>query len=528
MSDLLDPLPDDDQALFDWLNAQAEGTDVENLPAELLDRCVRLAELKHCLQLLNSLAPAPPQPAESPSSFSGQLPRAFGPYDLERELGRGGMGVVYLARHRTLRSQVALKVIRTSEFASPEEVRRFYQEGRAASRLRHPHVVSVHDAGDIEGTPYLVMQYVEGESLAERMRRQRPGIDETVRLLIPIARAVDYLHGQEIVHRDLKPGNILLNRDHTPFVTDFGLVKMFELDGERTVSGALIGTPAYMSPEQAWGKPDSIGASSDVYSLGAILYEMLTGQPPFPEANPLDQILRLRDAEPRPPRAIKPTVPMELQQICLRCLEKKPRDRYASSAQVADDLERYRRGEPIALRPIGYWNGFRRWVRRESPLASHLAGFATMAFIVQIADLFAARQRAPYLPVMTVLLVWTILAVILQKLLLRGAEWVKLVWVAIDAVLFTVAVAYAEGPVESLIVGYSLLIAASSMWYEEYLVVLMTVVSLGAYIALLSLRGAPQPVHYPFIVGGILLVVGGVVTALVRRIRQLLQFQAES
>ncbi len=515
----------DDQALFAWLEGVTLGLHDSVPPASLLAKHPNLPNLLKCVRMLDSLAPAersPPDPVSCPGTIT-TFPRSFGPYELQQELGRGGMGVVYLARHRVLGSLCALKVIRASEFASSEEIRRFHQEGRAASQVRHPHIISVHDAGDVDGTPYLVMQYVQGMSLAERLKSKWPDLDESVRWLIAVANAVDVLHQNQIVHRDLKPANILLDAHLTPYVTDFGLAKLFELDGERTVSGALIGTPAYMSPEQAWGKQEAVGPLSDVYSLGAILYELLTGKPPFPESNPLDQILRLRDSEPVPLARINPAIPIELQQICQRCLEKQPHDRYPSAAALAADLERYRDGEPIALRPIGYWNAFRRWVRRESPLVSHLAGFLTMAVIVQAADWFAPGHRAPYVPVMSVLVVWTALSVVLQKLLLRGIESAKMIWIPVDAILFTIAVAYAEGPSGSLLVGYSLLIVASAMWYEEAPVILMTIASIATYVALLTVRFDPQPVHYPFIVVGMLAVVGGVVTALVRRIRQLLR-----
>lgn len=525
-----DPIEDeDDLALLHWLDGVSEGSISQDLPAELLEKYQQLPRLLDCIRLLNSMSPVsgPTLGFEAPTVQTVGFPRPFGPYELEQELGRGGMGVVYLARHQLLGAKFALKVIRTSEFASPDELRRFRQEGRTAAQVRHPHVVSVHDAGEFEGTPYLVMQYIQGASLSERLRQRRARSEETLKWMLPVAHAVQALHGHGIVHRDLKPGNILLDREGMPHVTDFGLAKLFEMDGERTASGTLIGTPAYMSPEQAWGDQKNVGPRSDVYSLGAILYELLTGQPPFAETNPLDQILRLRDSDPRPPRFLDPNVHPELEQICMRCLEKRPRDRYQSAGELAADFERLRRGEPIALRPIGWWNSFRRWVRRESPLASHLAGFITMALIVQVADWMVPGHRAPYVPVMSVLATWTVVCILLQKLLLRGFDLVKLIWVALDALLFTIAVAYAEGPTGSLMVGYSLMIVASAMWYDEIPVILMTVASVVAYIALLAIHWEPQPAHYPFIVVGILAVVGGVVTALVRRIRQLVRIYSQ-
>lgn len=523
-----------ERELLDWLeeyeDALAHGR-TASFPADLLARFERLPRWVECLNHLQSLAisdaPPPPGPEEaeqamSPSSWS-QLPRQFGGYELIEELGRGGMGVVYRARHRKLDSFFALKLIRTSEFASGDEVRRFFQEAQTAARLSHPNIVGVHDAGEQEGLPFLVMRYISGETLAQRIRRERPTCTAAAEMLVPIARAVHYLHSQGIVHRDLKPANILLDTAGVPHVTDFGLAKVFSENHEHTATGTVIGTPAYMAPEQAWGKTNLAAPACDVYSLGAILYELLTGQTPFPDANPLDQILRLRDSEPRPPHAVNPEVPGELEQICLRCLEKQPEMRYRTADELADDLQRYLSDEPLQVRPIGLWRRLRRWMRREPALATHLAGLLIMALIVQIRHWLPGPVPDSYGPVMTVLGVWGVLAAVMQKLLLRGRLEIRLVWVAVDAVLFTAALCFAQPPVESLILGYPLLIAASGLWYQPAVVLLMTLAAAGSYLVLFALRGAEAtPIHYPFIVTGMLTVVGGIVFALVRRIRQLL------
>ena len=511
--------------LMDQLEQGQEIRDAD-IPAEFRKN-PEFMRLLDCARQLESLAIPNPNLVsdfESDSSLAKRLPREFGPYTLLEELGRGGMGVVYRAQHRTLKSDVALKMIRTSEFASQEEVRRFFQEARAASRLKHSNIVNVHDAGELDGLPYLVMQHVDGESLAERLRHSRFTIDESVEFIRHVAEAVEYLNDMNVIHRDLKPSNILIDQQGRPYVTDFGLAKVFDVDAESTTTGTVIGTPAYMPPEQAWGTPEDVTNRSDIYSLGAILYELLTGQSPFASASPLDQILLLRDVDPPKPRSLNPDIPIELEQVCLRCLEKNPKYRYATAKELAADLKRYQDAIPINLPPIGIRQHWRRWIRREPALVAHWSAFAIMALIVQFANFLVGERRSPYLPVMTVLLIWTTTVWVLQKLLHRNVNYVRLIWVAVDVSLFTAAVIYAEGPVELLVVGYALLIVASSMWFQPELVGLMTCGSVIAYIVLISIRGAEGiPVHYHLIVMGILTVVGVITGTLVSRIRFLLR-----
>ncbi len=506
--------------------------DAISIPPGLLEKHSELRELVDCMNMLESLASSPVSDVHATRDGSGgsfsssmmqQLPREFGSFCLEEELGRGGMGVVYKARHRTLDTHYALKMIRASEFASDEEVRRFYQEARAASRLRHPNIVSVHDAGEQDGLPFLVMTYIEGRTLADHFQDGHAKIDTTVTHIIQIARAVGYLHQQGIIHRDLKPANILIDETQTAFVTDFGLAKVFEGDGERTMSGTILGTPAYMAPEQAWGKPDDISSQCDIYSLGAILYQLLTGRPPYDEESPLDQMLRLRDSEPKLPSKLNPDVPSSLEKICMRCLEKKPENRYQVAEEFADDLERFQHGEPITLQSLGLWARLRRWTRREPALFVHLAAFLVIAIIVQIAEWSSTTRRDSYAPVMTILVIWAAISFLFQYLMTREFMFSRRTWIACDAALFTAAVANAQGPIESLVTGYALLIVASSMWYRPKLVAVTTGASVVSYSVLLAYRGAADtPPHYPYLVVGLLLVIGGIVTSLVRRIRQLL------
>lgn len=506
--------------------------ELTEIPAEFLKKYPELEQLITCVDLLESMLGGD-RPVQSiaglTSSLMQQLPRHFGNFVLEEEIGRGGMGVVYKARHQTLQTDFALKTIRACEFASEEEIRRFYQEARAASRLRHPNIVSVHDAGEEEGIPFLVMTYVDGHILTEYFNASDPDLERVVDVIIDVAEAVDYLHREGIVHRDLKPSNIMIDDHGHVFVADFGLAKVFGDDGERTISGTILGTPTYMAPEQAWGKVDDVCPQSDLYSLGAILYELLTGRPPFQEETSLDQLMRLRDSDPQPVRRLNPEIPVALERICMRCLERKPKHRYESAVELAEDLRRFRDGEAITSQSLGAWTRARRWARREPALAVHLIAIFLVAAIVQITEWIEPRPRESHAIIMQTLGLWAFFSCIYQKLMNKEWHYIRRTWIATDAALFTVAVANANGPFESLISGYALLIVASSMWYKPRLVAVTTLSTVISYIVLLNYRGSPAtPAHYPFLVIAILIVTGGIVISLVRRILQLLSMRSRN
>jgi serine/threonine-protein kinase len=288
------------------------------------------------------------QPAAAP--HDGPPPRDLPGYELQEELGRGGMGVVYRAWQPNLQRHVAVKLILRGTLASADELSRFQAEAEAAGRLQHPHIVPIYEVANHDGQCYFSMQLVEGETLAEKLADGPLPAREAVRLIATVARAIHYAHTQGIVHRDLKPANILIDAVGEPHVTDFGLAKQLDAGTSLTRTGAVLGTPAYMAPELASGDRGSVGPASDVYSLGTILYALLTGRPPFQGPSPVDTVLLVLEQDPLPPRLLNPKLERDLEMIVLKCLQKPPELRYASAAALADDLTAYLNDEPISAR----------------------------------------------------------------------------------------------------------------------------------------------------------------------------------
>jgi serine/threonine-protein kinase len=278
----------------------------------------------------------------------------FGDYELFEELGRGGMGVVWRAREVARDRMVALKRLVGGLASTPQDIERFRVESEAAGQLAHPHIVPVFQVGKWDGQPYFTMQYIEGTTLAQKLAEGPIPAREAARLLIPVCWAVEYAHERGVLHRDLKPSNILIDRQGNPYVSDFGLAKRIEVDPTLTPSGAILGTPSYMPPEQAGisgsRRSAPLGPSSDVYSLGAILYHMLTGRPPFHAATPIETVLLALEHDPMPPRALNPRVDSDLEMVALKCLAKSPASRYASAGALAGDLESFLREDPVSAR----------------------------------------------------------------------------------------------------------------------------------------------------------------------------------
>jgi serine/threonine-protein kinase len=338
---------------------QGRPPDLESMAAAHPDLGAELRELWAAAQFAEEFTRPTPRARASPATpLGGALPRTFGDFELLEELGRGGMGVVYKARQISLNRIVALKCVLGGEHASPADQARFQVEAQAAAHLQHPNIVAVYQTGECEGQPYFSMRYIEGQTLSALLARGPLRAQEAARLLATVSRAVHYAHSQGILHRDLKPSNVLIDQAGEPHITDFGLAKRVpRVEGAPvaglTVSGAIVGTPNYMAPEQISDRRGKVGPVSDVYSLGVILYEMLTGRPPFQAASQVDTLLLVLEQDPIRPRLLNPKVDPDLELICLKCLQKEPELRYASAADLAADLEKVVNDEAPSVRVFG-------------------------------------------------------------------------------------------------------------------------------------------------------------------------------
>jgi serine/threonine-protein kinase len=293
------------------------------------------------------------------------------------------MGVVYKARHRQLKRLVALKMVLAAVHTSSAQRQRFLREAEAVAQLQHPHIVQIFEIGQHDGLPFVSLELVEGGNLADKLRDTPLPPREAAKLVEQLARGVAYAHGRGVIHRDLKPANVLLTPDGTPKITDFGLAKRVDADPALTAPGSIVGTPYYMSPEQASGA-NPVGPATDIYSLGAILYEALTGQPPFKATTSFATLDLVRSQEPVPPRRLQPRTPRDLETICLKCLHKDPDRRYPSAETLADDLRRFQAGETIQARPVGRLERLVKWIRRNpagAALAALLLAFAVLLLL---------------------------------------------------------------------------------------------------------------------------------------------------
>jgi serine/threonine protein kinase/WD40 repeat protein/tetratricopeptide (TPR) repeat protein len=316
--------------------------------------------------------------------------RSFGDYEIIREIARGGMGVVFQARQMSLNRPVALKMILAGQLAGDTEVRRFHTEAEAAANLDHPGIVPIYEVGQHEGQHFFSMAFVQGHSLSQRLTEGPLPSRQAAALMIKVTEAIEYAHLRGVIHRDLKPANILLDQNGDPRVTDFGLAKKVHGDSGLTGSGQIMGTPSYMPPEQAGGKRGEVGPTADVYALGATLYALVSGRPPFQAATAMDTVIQVISDEPVPPRRLNASIPRDLETICLKCLQKESGKRYPTAAALARDLRRFLNGEPIEARPVGPSERFWRWCKRNPGLAALYALAATLTTVTAIVSTVAA------------------------------------------------------------------------------------------------------------------------------------------
>jgi serine/threonine-protein kinase len=357
-----------------------------------------------------------------PKSQIGSLTNRFGDYDVYEELGRGGMGVVYRARQKSLDRIVALKIVLAGSAATNADLARFRGEAETAARLNHPHIVPVYDVGQHDGLPYFTMRYVPGTTLAERLAEGPMPGRAAAQLLAPIARGIAKAHQQGVLHRDLKPSNVLIDVEGRPYVSDFGLAKRLmpdAPDNSRTIplqphtqTGAILGTPGYMSPEQAAGRRGTIGPGTDIYSLGAILYAMLTGRPPFQAASPVDTVMMVLEQDPVSPQLLNPRVDRDLEMIALKCLQKPTELRYSSADELADDLEAYLADEPVSARSSRFTQILTRAFRETHHVSVlenwgllwilHAAVLLVLCLVTNGFQLSGVTSRWPYLGLWTI------------------------------------------------------------------------------------------------------------------------------
>ena len=343
---------------------------------------------------VGALFPEPESTVDREATVPEIGPPRIPGYEILEVLGRGGVGVVYKAVHLRLNRAVALKMLLAGAFATRAERQRFSREAEVVAKLRHPNIVQVHDVGDLDGRPYFTMEFVEGGSLAELIAGTPRPARQAAELMATLADAMEAAHRGGIVHRDLKPSNVLLTADGTPKIGDFGLARHLEVGPSLTQSGAAVGTPSYMAPEQARGKSGEAGPAADLYALGAVLYELLTGRPPFRAESASETLHQVITRDPVPPSRLNAKVPRDLETICLKCLRKEPQLRYAGAAALAEDLRRFLGGETIAARPENWLQRLARRVRRRPAFSASIAAGTLLAMTTAGGGLWLMTERA--------------------------------------------------------------------------------------------------------------------------------------
>lgn len=506
------------ELLVEWDDQRRQGKTPS--PEELCpDNPAIQAELRQRIQRRQQLSGAfevpPLHEADAPLVVQ-PLPEVEG-FEILEVIGHGGMGVVYKARQKGLNRIVALKMVLAGVNASPLNLARFRAEAEAVAHLDHPNIVQIYEIGEQDRSPFLALEYIGGGSLADQLDGTPVPARQAAQLVMALAHAVEHAHQRGIVHRDLKPANVLLIGDGTPKITDFGLAKRADSEHIHTQTGAILGSPSYMAPEQAAGATDKIGPATDIYALGAILYELLTGRPPFKGASIMETIEQVREHEPASIRTLQPRTPRDLETICLKCLEKQPQRRYASAADLAADLQLFLNGDPINAQSLTLLDQVARTISHNSfdsrfrSFANRMLMFAPVPLIVHITA-FCFFVNKPYYPSAMVLTTTCMLFSLVPALIITGTPtlrhlptWQKrhfmTVWighmVAMAVVLFVVMLATPRDQPQMLLIVYPLFAVTAAISFLAHATEAGMYYMVGAVLFCVAILMALTPTWAP-------------------------------
>ena len=498
------------ELLFELLKLDLEYRQALGKSISLPEYLARFPNEEECVRSIFNEAEtidSDPIKTQSPKRAANDLPKRLCNYELLEVLGQGGMGVVYRAVQYVgdvpIR-EVALKLVRIDQWfgvadsRSSQLIARFREEACNAAQLEHPNITRVYDVGQIDGLDYFSMQLIAGTDLSQLMKSRPLSFTKIAETLIPVAYAIAFAHARGIVHRDLKPSNILLDLQGKPYIADFGLAKSTSSSSDLTHTGQILGTPGYMAPEQAAGEYRHVGPSADIYGLGGLLYFCLTAQAPFVAANILDALVQVLERDPIPPRILKPTVPRSLELICMRCLEKKAEDRYATPMEVAEDLDRFLNGLPTQAQAPTIIEHLRRFGRRSPVISIHLGALGLTLLLGQIE--FAMGNGLglePHLQASFVMLAWIAMSVICGSL--TGSKKLESIaaifWLCADAVFLTAVIAMLSNvtnPPGALLIGYPMIVVGGGMFFQARMVILVTIASMLSFVGLLVLESDPS------------------------------------
>jgi serine/threonine-protein kinase len=460
--------------------------------------------------------------------YQDRFPGDLDAYEILSEVDRGGMGIVYRAKHKQLNRIVALKVIRSGRLADGNEIARFRREAQIAAQLVHPGIVPIFEVGQGKSTVYFTMAFVEGIPLRDWGCSPGISISSKVRLIHQVTQALEYAHQQGVAHRDIKPTNILIDTDGNPILIDFGLAKLTHGDTELTQSGATIGTPAYMAPEQIQLHRNNDYRLSDIYSLGAVLYFLLVGRPPFVGPTSFDVMLQLKDRQPTSPSRLNRRVDRELDAICLRAMEKDPLQRYPSAEAFGNDLAVWLDGGAIASPPKSIWGWSIRWWKQEPGLVAHVVSITSVMLIVLLSHGLGYSQ-SHLMSQSTLLTLWLMLCFPLQQWVFRSIDPTlpAVIWGLADTLFVTWLIANADEPRSLLLVAYPLLITASALFYRTRFVILMTLACILTFwsLSFLVLDVSLARTDFRIIFTCVLLVQCLTLTSLIHKVRNLFTYR---